>query len=76
MALWDAEFTNAIIKAKEGVERCNKWTMHQLTVRAPQTLVVPTRVEKKEGDTREKVSQKEGEDGAKGQSGQQVNEDE
>jgi len=42
-ALWDAEFTDAVGKAEEGVGRCQKWVKQQIGVRAPQTLVVPSR---------------------------------
>lgn len=42
-ALWDAEFTDAVNKAQESVGRCQKWVKQQIGVRAPQTLVVPSR---------------------------------
>lgn len=58
-ALWDAEFVEAVRKASEGIGRCQAWVKHQITARAPQTLVVPSKAtwgrerEKVEGDARE-----------------------
>jgi ferredoxin-nitrate reductase len=42
-ALWDKEFVAAVTKAKGEVERMQAWARQQLMVRAPQTLVVPSR---------------------------------
>ena len=42
-ALWDAEFTDAVGKAEADVARCQNWVKQQIGVRAPQTLVVPSR---------------------------------
>lgn len=43
-ALWDKDFIAAVDKASEGMNRCQAWTKHQITVRAPQTLIVPSKV--------------------------------
>jgi len=43
-ALWDKEFVAAVHKANENINRCMAWAKHQITVRAPQTLIVPTKV--------------------------------
>lgn len=42
-ALWDAEFNGAVGKAKGEVERMLSWVKHQIHVRAPQTLIVPSK---------------------------------
>lgn len=41
-ALWDADFHGAVAKAKKDVERMQEWAKHQLHVRSPQTLIVPS----------------------------------
>ncbi|KAK0842525.1 hypothetical protein LTS02_016454 [Friedmanniomyces endolithicus] len=41
-ALWDGEFWQAVETAKSNTDRVQKWVRHQLTVRSPQTLVVPS----------------------------------
>lgn len=43
-ALWDAEFVDALQQSISHVDRMAGWAAHQLTVRAPQTLIVPTRM--------------------------------
>lgn len=40
-ALWDDEFVTAVQEATSRVARMQKWVKQQLSVRAPQTLVVP-----------------------------------
>ena len=42
-ALWDLDFNEAISLAKTGVEGMQAWVKHQLHVRSPQTLVVPSK---------------------------------
>lgn len=42
-ALWDEEFISSTNKAVKGIARCDAWVKHQITVRAPQTLVVPSK---------------------------------
>lgn len=41
-ALWDEAFIKAVSDAKACMERTQKWTRHQLMVRSPQTLIVPS----------------------------------
>ena len=41
-ALWDKESIEAVAKASASIQRCKKWVAHQLTVRSPQTLIVPS----------------------------------
>jgi len=43
-ALWDGEFLSAVETAAKNIERSKSWTSHQITVRSPQTLVVPSKV--------------------------------
>lgn len=40
-ALWDEEFTKAIRFCKIELGRMASWCKHQITVRAPQVLIVP-----------------------------------
>jgi anaerobic selenocysteine-containing dehydrogenase len=42
-ALWDADFHGAMAKVKKDVERMQAWARHQLHVRSPQTLLVPSK---------------------------------
>ena len=42
-ALWDPDFNEAISLAKTGVEGMQAWVKHQLHVRSPQTLIVPSK---------------------------------
>lgn len=42
-ALWDAGFHGAMAKVKKDVERMQAWAKHQLHVRSPQTLLVPSK---------------------------------
>lgn len=42
-ALWDAGFHGVIAKVKKDVERMQAWARHQLHVRSPQTLLVPSK---------------------------------
>ena len=41
-ALWDEAFIKAVSDANSCMARTQKWTKHQLAVRSPQTLVVPS----------------------------------
>lgn len=41
-ALWDGEFQAAVSAAQETVSRTESWVLHQIKVRSPQTLLVPT----------------------------------
>ncbi|KAL7944130.1 hypothetical protein V8C42DRAFT_327780 [Trichoderma barbatum] len=41
-AVWDQEFFEAISFAKAQLSRMQSWVSHQIQVRAPQTLLVPT----------------------------------
>lgn len=42
-ALWDAGFHDAMAKVKKDLERMQAWAKHQLHVRSPQTLLVPSK---------------------------------
>lgn len=42
-ALWDLPFLEAVQAAQGRIARCISWVQFQMTVRAPQTLVVPTK---------------------------------
>ena len=42
-ALWDEEFITAVHNAKTCMDRTRKWVKHQLAVRSPQTLIVPSK---------------------------------
>lgn len=42
-ALWDASFHGAMAKVRKDVERMQAWVKHQLHVRSPQTLLVPSK---------------------------------
>lgn len=43
-ALWDADFVDAVQQSIAHVDRMAGWAAHQASVRAPQTLIVPTKV--------------------------------
>lgn len=43
-ALWDGDFYDAVQSAANNVRRSQQWVKHQITVRSPQTLVVPSKV--------------------------------
>ncbi|TKA66472.1 hypothetical protein B0A49_09842 [Cryomyces minteri] len=43
-ALWDGEFADAVVEANANVTRMQAWAKHQITVRSPQTLIVPSKV--------------------------------
>lgn len=43
-ALWDAKFVNSVTEAMNNLQRMTAWVKHQIIVRAPQTLVVPSKV--------------------------------
>lgn len=43
-ALWDAEFVEAVERVSANNARNQAWVKHQMTVRSPQTLVVPSKV--------------------------------
>ena len=40
-ALWDLEFCDALTEASNDISRSQAWVKHQISVRAPQTLIVP-----------------------------------
>ena len=42
-ALWDEEFAAAVLAAQTRVKRCLDWVQQQITSRAPQTLIVPSK---------------------------------
>lgn len=44
-ALWDREFSAAVHAIQEKMARCAAWVSHQIVVRAPQTLIVPSKHE-------------------------------
>ena len=43
-ALWDQDFNNSVTEAINHLQRMMAWVKHQIGVRAPQTLVVPSKV--------------------------------
>ena len=43
-ALWDEEFSSAVGESMKSLDRMTAWVRHQMTVRAPQTLVVPSKL--------------------------------
>lgn len=43
-ALWDDEFVGAVQTATTNVMRCQSWVTSQITIRAPQTLIVPSKI--------------------------------
>lgn len=42
-ALWDKAFVAAVQQAEARMARCISWVQFQMTVRAPQTLIVPSK---------------------------------
>ncbi|KAK4937352.1 hypothetical protein LTR28_009863 [Elasticomyces elasticus] len=47
-ALWDGEFVDAVVEASTNVARMQAWAKYQITVRSPQTLIVPSKMLRKE----------------------------
>lgn len=41
MAMWDADFSEAVVFARQCVHRMQAWVRQQIKVRSPQTLLVP-----------------------------------
>lgn len=41
-ALWDGQFVAALAEVQENILRTQRWVRYQITVRAPQTLIVPS----------------------------------
>ncbi|KAJ9644111.1 hypothetical protein H2199_003979 [Coniosporium tulheliwenetii] len=48
LALWDSQFSDAIGAAMRNIARSQSWVKHQITVRSPQTLVVPSLIERRD----------------------------
>lgn len=41
-ALWDPDFQHAVAEARSNIGRMKDWVIHLITVRSPQTLIVPS----------------------------------